>query len=127
MKELFAGIFAAIVALLASGTIYPQTFLIADVSPDDNTLTLVSAAKVEYVCAVPENTLPNYAPGDLVAAVMYNAGTPDDPQDDQVMAIHASGFSIQPRSADRTEDEIMLFRTDSLLLTPTRQTRPRRE
>ena len=102
------GILAALTALLASGTIYPQTFLVVDVSPDDNTLTLVSAARVEYVCAVPENTLPNYAPGDLVSAVMYNAGTPDDPQDDQVMAIRTSGFSVRSY-ADREADGIMLM------------------
>ena len=108
MKPALAGIFAAVVALLASGTIYPQTFLVVDVSPDDNTLTLVSAARVEYVCAVPENTLPLYAPGDLASAVMYNAGTPNDPQDDQVMSIRTSGFSVRSY-AGRAADEIMLM------------------
>ena len=113
MKPALAGILAAIVALAASGIIYPQTFLVVDVSPDNNTLTLVSAARVEYVCAVPENTLPLYAPGDLVSAVMYNAGTPDDLQDDQVMSIRTSGFSVRSyadREA-READEVMLMST----------------
>ena len=73
-------------------------------------LTLVSNNGYEYVYAVAENTPLNYSSGDLVSAIMFNPYTPDDPSDDQVMVIRASGFTVR-FYADKSADEIMLMST----------------
>ena len=108
MKQTLA-VFAAVSAMVAAFTIYPQTFLVTAVS--DNTLTLVSNDGYEYVYAVPENALPDYSPGNLLSAIMFNPYTPDNPSDDQILTLRPSGFSVRPRTTDRAADDVLLMST----------------
>ena len=90
MKATLAGILAALTALIASGTIYPQILIVKQSS--EESMILVSGAGVEYSYAATKDTRSDYLPGDIVAVIMFNAATPDDVTDDEIMALRHSGF-----------------------------------
>ena len=101
MKELLAAV-AVVVALLTSGTIYPQTFVVTDVT--DNEVILTTSSGHEYHYSVPVKDLPDYIPGSVVSAVMHNAGTPGDTADDVIMKLSPSGFVLgEPNRAEVLE------------------------
>ena len=92
MKEKLMAV-AVVVALLASGTIYPQTFVVTDVYGND--VILATSGGHEYVYSVLDKDLPDYIPGDVVSAVMYNSGTSGDVTDDVIMKLSPSGFAVR--------------------------------
>ena len=98
MKEKLMAV-ALVVALLASGTIYPQTFIVTDVY--GNEVILATSGGHEYVYAISDKDLADYIPGDVVSAVMYNSGTRGDVTDDVIMQLSPSGFSV--RRPERAE------------------------
>lgn len=93
LKQILAAL-ALIAALARSGVIYPQTLVVRAVEettePGVCALSLYSSEGVVYNKEVDSG---EYQIGDMVAAIMYDEGTPDDISDDTVVAMRRSGFS----------------------------------
>ena len=105
MKNLALAL-AIVSGLIISATIYPQTFVVKEVS-ETNTVTLISSVGFEYCFTPPGGELLDYEPGDMVSAIMYNAQTPNDIRDDVVMTTRYSGFWLDiPKPEEQTAETV---------------------
>ncbi len=84
MFNTFAALATA--AALATGTLYPATMEITNIS--DNVVTMETATGHIFEMSGPED----YEIGDLVSLVMDDNGTPDDITDDSIISARYSGF-----------------------------------
>ena len=97
---------AILITLTKAGIVYPQVLIVDAVNEQGDgqyTVSLHSAGGYRYETATDIDDL---SAGDVVAAILYCSGTPEDVQDDSIVTIHYSGFQ-QP--VDTDADEVMLL------------------
>ena len=78
--------FTALAAAALIGTIYPATMTVTDVT--DGVVTMETSAG--HIYAMDDND--GYLPGDLVALILDDCGTPDDVTDDAIVSARLAGW-----------------------------------
>ena len=91
MKQLLTCL-ALIGVLVSAGIVYPQTMKVYAVDEDESgnrTVTLCSSRGLLYGVDIDSD---DWEIGELAAVIMYDNMTPDNPLDDEVIAIRHTGF-----------------------------------
>lgn len=88
MKRKIIGAFLGLTAgaFLQSGTVYPAALQVTDTADG---IRCVTSTGIEYHIAADAEDI---HPGDLLAVVMHDSGTPDDVHDDTVLLYRYSGY-----------------------------------
>ena len=89
MKKLLIALGIA-AALIYGETLYPQALEVVDVNDESDVLTLENWCGFRYQMRGAED----YNVGEIVSAIMFNAGTPDDIRDDLIMSARYSGYNV---------------------------------
>lgn len=91
MKQL-AACLALLGILVQAKVLYPQAMTVHSVDEGENgnyTVTLCDSGGEMYGVDTDMNDL---KPGELMAVIMYSGMTPNNPADDEVVAMRHSGF-----------------------------------
>ena len=91
MKQL-AACLALLSIFIQAKILYPQTMTVHSVDEGENgnyTVTLCDSAGEMYGV---DTDMSDLKPGELMAVIMYSGMTPNNPADDEVVAMGHSGF-----------------------------------
>ena len=91
MKQL-AALLALLGIFVQAKILYPQTMTVHSVDEDESgnyTVTLCDSSGEMFGVDTDTNDL---KPGEVIAVIMYSGMTPNNPADDEVVAMRRTGF-----------------------------------
>ena len=94
MKQL-AAMLALLGIFIQAKILYPQAMTVHSVDEDENgnyTVTLCDSGGEMYGV---DTGMSDLKPGELMAVLMYSGMTPNNPADDEIVAMRHSGFFFE--------------------------------